>query len=70
MKMDIDWSIFEGEPENTCYCRCEKIYRSHTKVHLHGEKLYTVTMKDCPGCGKSINNCYRIQSDPETYSIG
>lgn len=70
MDFKIDWSIFKDGPENTCYCQCGKIYRSHAKVHLHSDqKLYTVTMKQCPKCGEAVNNCFRIQSDPEIYSI-
>ncbi len=69
MDIKIDWSIFDGEPESTCYCKCNKIYRSHAKAHFHEGNPYIVTMKKCPLCGESISNCYRIQSDPEAYTI-
>lgn len=69
MDLKIDWSIFDNEPEDTCYCRCKVMYRSHSKVHMHENKLYTVTREPCLGCGESINNCYRIKSYPEIYSI-
>lgn len=63
---EIDWTIFDGDPECTCYCRCGKVYRSHFKYY--GRISSTVTRKPCSGCGSHLN-CYRISSDPETWSV-
>jgi hypothetical protein len=61
----VDWSVFDQYPENTCYCRCEFVYRSHTKIVNHEGKLVQVSRKPCPDCGKSVSNTKRVSSDPE-----
>jgi len=62
---DIDWSEFIGS-EDTCYCRCGRDYRSHTKYVGTLNKM--ITKKDCPGCTKN-NDCWRVVSDPETFEV-
>lgn len=69
----IDWSIFDKYPENTVYCRCEAIYRSHTKVAIedygdHG-KLRVHCRKPCPACGSSVDP-RKVSSDVEEMTIG
>ena len=62
---NIDWSEFTG-PEDTCYCRCGEIFRSHTK---YVKAVYkAITKEHCPRCGKD-DDCWRILSDPETITI-
>lgn len=70
MDIKIDWYTSDGEPGDTCYCRCGRIYRSHTRVKLVGGRMTAITRKKCPGCGEYISNCFRISSDPEIYTIG
>jgi len=65
----INWSKFDDYSEDTCYCKCGKVYRSHAKgVKIEG-KFKMVTRKLCPGCGASVSNCRRYQSNPEIYTI-
>ena len=63
--MIIDWSGFTG-PEDTCYCRCGEVFRSHSKYVLAAKK--NITMKLCPQCKKN-DDCKKIQSDPEIMTI-
>ncbi len=65
---EIDWSDFDGDPQMTCYCRCEEVFRSHCKNFYTTPPHCTVTRDPCPGCEKRTN-CYRISSDPETFTI-
>lgn len=65
----IDWSIFDGDPEQTCGCRCGHIFRSHAKLVMGVERPHSKTRKPCPACGRD-DNCDRLSSDPEPYSIG
>lgn len=69
MNYKIDWSIFDGMPENTCYCRCEAIYASHTKIVKDGDKLALISRKPCPKCGKTKNNLRRVQSELGSWTI-
>lgn len=66
----IDWASF-GEVSATCYCRCDAVYRSHTKTVVHGsgplKDLAVVSQTPCPACGKNVNNCNRITNDPEKW---
>lgn len=67
--MKIDWTIFDNEPESTCYCVCEQVYRSHTKLKLEGKTFIHYSKKPCPKCKKTENNLRRVISDPEHYVI-
>ena len=63
----IDWSIFNGDPEATCYCRCGAVFRSHAKgIYRVGYR--SVTRKHCPKCGQN-DNCNRISFDPESFTL-
>ena len=64
---EINWSIFDGDPEANCYCRCGKVFRSHAKGVYKGS-YRTITRKPCPGCGLN-NDCNQISSDPESFSL-
>lgn len=61
----INWTKFTGA-EDTCYCRCGKVFRSHAKYVMSAARM--VTRKECPSCGKN-NNCWRVASDSETIEI-
>ncbi len=63
----IDWSIFDGDPEATCYCNCSMVFRSHAKG-IYKEGYGTVTRKPCPKCGQN-DNCFRISFDEESFSV-
>jgi hypothetical protein len=65
----IDWSPFDQWPESTVTCRCEAVYRSHSKVVALPSGLTIVTRKPCPGCGQSEGNARSVRSDPETMTI-
>ena len=64
---EIDWSIFDGDPEATCYCRCGKVFRSHVKG-MYTEGARSVSRKPCPGCGQN-DDCNRISFDPESFTL-
>ncbi len=64
---EIDWSIFNGDSEATCYCCCGTVFRSHAKgVYTKGTSI--VTRKPCPSCGQN-DNCNRIYFDPERFIL-
>lgn len=63
--MNIDWSEFTGA-EDTCRCRCGKIFRSHAKFVMAAKGM--ITEKPCPHCGKN-NDCRRVTSDPEVMEV-
>lgn len=63
--MDIDWSKFTGL-EDTCYCKCGKIFGSHAKYVMAVKKM--ITRKPCPQCKKN-NDCWRVTSEPEIMTI-
>lgn len=66
---NIDWSGFDGSPENTCVCNCGYVYRSHSKIKMHEGELHVVTRKKCYKCGRNVDNCSKIASDPERFTI-
>jgi len=63
---EIDWTVFDGNPEMTCHCRCGEVFRSHAK--FYGRIRHTVTRKPCPACGSHLD-CNMIESDVETWGI-
>ena len=63
--MNIDWSKFI-DFEDTCHCRCGKVFRSHAKFVIAVKKV--ITRKPCPQCGKD-NDCMRVCSDREVMEI-
>jgi len=65
--MSIDWTIFDGQPEDTCTCKCGRIFRSHSKIDMQRFKL--ISRKPCPACGKA-DNLFKASSDPESFGIG
>ena len=65
--MNIDWSVFDEYPEDTCSCRCGEVFRSHAKFVRDVSRV--ITRKACPACGKN-SDFSRIESDPEKYTIG
>jgi hypothetical protein len=66
----IDWSVFDAFPENTCYCRCGTVFRSHAKfVTDAGDgKFGIVSRIACPAC-KLDNRLRQVSSDPEYMTI-
>jgi len=65
----IDWSIFDGDPELTCTCRCGAQFRSHAKFVSEGNSFRHYSQKPCPGCGRH-DNISGIRSDWERFSLG
>jgi len=66
----IDWSIFDKYPENTVYCRCEAVYRSHTKVTIGDDgKMRIHCRKPCPACESSVDP-WKVSSDVEEMTLG
>lgn len=63
---EIDWSGFTFSGD-ICYCRCGGIFRSHAKA-FYAEGRLLVTRKPCPSCNQN-DNCCRIESEPETFTI-
>lgn len=63
---EIDWSIFDKYPEDTCDCRCGKVFRTHSK--FVAELSRVITRKPCPDCGKN-DNFRKISSDPEKWTL-
>ena len=71
--MQIDWSVFDEFPESTCYCRCGRVFRSHSKGVViknkdNGHSFTVLTRKKCPVCGRN-DSTYRVSSDPEVMFI-
>jgi hypothetical protein len=66
----IDWTKFDRWPESTVTCKCEAVYRSHSKVVATPGGLTIVTRKPCLRCGQSEGNARSVRSDPETMTIG
>lgn len=62
---NIDWAKFTGS-EDTCHCRCGKIFRSHAKYVTTAKGI--ITRRQCPFCRKD-NNCWQVSSDPEVVEI-
>lgn len=63
----MDWSMFDGEPENTIRCNCEAVYRSHSRINM--DRRRSITRKPCPNCGRH-DNSWMCSSDPEVMTIG
>ena len=70
MNDGIDWSVFDGEPENSVHCLCGQVYRSHTKLKAKpGGGFDHYSQKPCPGCGASLNGMRKVSSDPELMTL-
>lgn len=78
MDRSILWDQFKGEPEDTCYCRCGKVYRSYTKMiniisrgnlGTPNVQLVVVAQKPCPGCKKTDGHLRRVSGDKELLSV-
>lgn len=68
MTTEIDWSVFDQDPEATCTCRCGTVYRSHAKlVHDQGHFQH-MARKSCPGCGRN-DDLRGVSSDWETMEF-
>ncbi len=67
IKHEIDWSVFDGDPENTIECHCGAVFRSHSKYA--GKPISRmISKKPCPKCGTNYR-LRRISSDPEVWNI-
>ena len=62
----IDWESL-GEVSQTCLCRCGGKYRSRAKYVASKETL--VSELPCPDCGKTEGHLWKIESDPEEWTI-
>lgn len=69
MTIAIGWKHFDKFPENTIFCRCGAVFRSHSKAVMAEGGMNLVSRKPCPSCGSS-SNVWKAASDPETHSIG
>jgi len=67
---NIDWTVFEGEPLPTVYCRCDAIYHSHVKGLYANKKPLFVSQSACPSCGKTEGHIRRVSHPPEEWTIG
>jgi len=65
----IDWSVFDGDPEYNCTCRCGAQFRSHYKAFYDRGGRAVYSRKPCPGCGRH-DNISGIRSDWESFSLG
>lgn len=66
--LNIDWTVFDQYPEQTCECRCGTVWRTHAKL-VSGERgLHLITRKPCPGCGKP-DAVRKASSDPEQVIV-
>jgi len=64
----IEWRAFDPYPENTVYCHCGAVFRSHTKAVMRPVPRI-ISRKSCPSCGKD-DDLRRASSDPERMTIG
>ena len=51
--MLIDWTIFDGEPENVGRCECGKVFVSHFKGVWIDDYYRYLARRDCPNCGRN-----------------
>ena len=65
---DINWAEFDKFPEDACYCKCGKIYRSHVKI-VKGNGLILVSRNPCPNCQETKGHLRKVSSDPEKWII-
>jgi len=65
--MPIDWSAHDKYSENTCYCRCESVFRSHAKA-VFEPTARIVSRKPCPSCGRT-DDLRKIESDSELVTL-
>ena len=63
----IDWSRFDQYPEDTAYCACGTVWRTHGKF-VYEPAPHVEARKPCPGCGKT-DKVRRLSSDPELVTI-
>lgn len=59
-----DWSKHEGQPEMTCTCVADHVFRSHA-TYVPGQGL--TSRKPCPQCGET--RLTRARSDPEKQTL-
>ncbi len=69
IELEVDWIIFNNLSQQTCFCSCEQVYRSHAKGVSTNNNFVMVTKEKCPGCNEQINNCRRYASDTEKWEI-
>jgi hypothetical protein len=67
-KHEIDWSVFDGEPERICYCYCGHSFNTHAKLIKDKSGTYHITRKKCYICGKNDNSRI-IRDTPEPEMI-
>lgn len=70
---EIDWESF-GKVDQTCFCKCGVEYRSHNKAVRYKASFNTmgfarISKEPCPGCGEQVNNCRKVSSDPEKWTV-
>lgn len=68
-RVEIDWSGFPDQPDQTIDCQCGAIYRSHAKLVTIDGKLVMYTRMPCPQCGKDHGHTRATYSDPERMVI-
>ena len=51
--MYIDWTVFDGDPENTGTCECGRVFRSHFKGFWIEDNYRYLARRDCPDCGRN-----------------
>jgi hypothetical protein len=63
----LDWSKSDKYPEDTIYCACGHIFRSHSQFDATAPKKIRLR-KACPKCARD-DDFRRISSDPESMTI-
>jgi hypothetical protein len=66
---EIDWSSHDNYNPPLVFCNCGFHYRSHHKTLYHTNPILHVSRKSCPGCGKQVNNMFRVSYDAEEQII-
>ena len=61
-----DWLPHLKFPEDTCYCRCGHVFRSHARIDM--ERRRSISRKPCPGCEKH-DELRRVTSDQEVWTV-
>jgi len=65
----VDWTKLDQYPEDICYCKCGKEYKSHSMLRFDDGQSVLETRVKCPSCSKSINNCCKVSSPTEMFNI-
>ena len=51
--MEIDWTVFDGDPEDILTCACGARFMGHCKAVYQGGERGMYSRVPCPACGST-----------------